>query len=138
GYAGLAGNRAGGDLVPELVEDLRPRADEPDPRRGALPGETRVLGKEAVARVDGIDIHVAGQLHDARDVEVGPDRLARLADDVRLVRLEPVQGEAVLVRVNRDRADAQFVRRAEHPDGDLAAVGHEQFAERVVRQVRHV
>ena len=61
------------------------------------------------------------------DVEVRPDRLAGLADAVRLVGLEAVQGEAVFVRVDGDGADAEFVGRAEDADGDLAAVGDEQL-----------
>ncbi len=60
----------------------------------------------------------------AVDIEIRLDRLARLADLVRLVRLEAVQGEAILVRVDRDGADAQFVGTAEHADGDFAAIGN--------------
>ena len=62
--------------------------------------------------------------------EIRPDRLARLADQVGLVGLEAVQGVAVFVRVDRDRADAQFVGAAEDADGDFAAVGDEQSADR--------
>ena len=43
------------------------------------------------------------------DVEIRPDRLARLADLVGLVGLEAVQGEAIFVRIDRHRADAQLV-----------------------------
>ena len=39
-----------------------------------------------------------------------------------------MQGEAIFVRVDGDGADAQFVGGAEDADGDLAAVGDEQFA----------
>ena len=120
----------GRDLVAELVEDLRPRADERDPGLGTGPGERGVLGQEAVAGVDGIDPDVLGQLDDAGDVEVRADRLAGLADPIGLVGLEAVQGEAVLVGVDRDGADAEFVGRAEDADGDLAAVGDEQLLER--------
>src|SRR5262249_5638074 len=74
---------------------------------------------------------------EAGDVEVGADRLAGLADTVRLVGLEAVQGEAVFVRVDGDGADAEFVRAAEDADGDLAAVSNEQFADRRGGRVRH-
>ena len=57
------------------------------------------------------------------------DRLARLADQVGLVRLEAVQGVAVFVRVDRDRANAQFVGRAEDANGDFAAIGDEQLGD---------
>ena len=87
----------------------------------------RVLREEAVAGMDGVDLVLLGERDDAGDVEVRPDRLARLADLVGLVGLEAVQGEAVFVRVDGDGADAQLVGRAEDADGDLAAVGDEQL-----------
>ena len=78
-----------------------------------------------------------GQGDDAVDVEVGADRLARLADAVGLVGLEAVQGEAVLVGVDGDGADAQLVGRAEDADGDLAAVGDQELANRSSLFIRH-
>ena len=120
---------ARGDLVAELVEQLGPRADEGDPGRVAGPGELGVLGEEAVAGMDRVDLLLLRQRDDAGDVEVAADRLARLADRVRLVGLEAVQGEAVFVRVDRDGADAQLVGRPKHPDGDLAPVGDQQLAD---------
>ena len=128
----------GGDLVAELFEDLRSRADEDDARPRGRRGRSRVLGQEAVAGMDGVDLVLLGQRDDAGDVEIGADRLAGLADAVGLVGLEAVQGEAVFVRVDGDGADAQLVGRAEDADGDLAAVGDEQFLERRERSVRHV
>ena len=65
------------------------------------------------------------------------DRAARRfgrADQVRLVGLEPVQAEPVLVGVNRDRAEPQFGGRPKHPNGDLRPVGNEQFVHGHVRQ----
>ena len=82
--------------------------------------------------MDRVDLVLLGDVDDAVDVEVGADRLARLADLVGLVGLEAVQGEAVFVRVDRDRADAQLVGRAEHADGDLAAIGDQQLANRAM------
>ena len=80
--------------------------------------------------MDRVDADCLREPHDAGDVEVRADRLARLADVVRLVGLEAVQGEAVFVRVDRDGADAELVGRAEDADGDLAAVGDEQLLKR--------
>ena len=65
----------------------------------------------------------------ALDVEVRPDRLARLADAIGLVGLEAVQGVAVFVRIDGDGANAQLVGRTEHADGDFAAVGDQQLAD---------
>ena len=55
-HAGLLGDLPGGDLVAELVEDLRARADEGDARLVAGAGELGVLGQEAVAGVDRVDL----------------------------------------------------------------------------------
>ena len=62
------------------------------------------------------------------NVQVRLQRLARLADQVGLVGLEAVEGVAVFVRVDRDRANAQFVGAAKDADGDFAAIGDEQSA----------
>ena len=80
--------------------------------------------------MDGVDLVLPGQGDDAGDVEVGADRLAGLADAVGLVGLEAVQGEAVFVRVDGDGADAQLVGGAEDADGDFAAIGDQQLADR--------
>ena len=64
---------------------------------------------------------------DAGDVEIGADRLAGLADAIGFIGLEAVQGEAVFMRVDGDRADAEFVGGAEDANGDLAAVGDQQL-----------
>ena len=137
GHAGLPGDSPGDDLVAELLEDLGSRADEDHAGLPAGAGELRVLGKEAVAGMDGVDVVLPGQGDDAVDVEIGADRLARLADAVGLVGLEAVQGEAVLVGVDGDGADAQLVGRAKDADGDLAAVGDQQLANRPNRRLRH-
>ena len=65
---------------------------------------------------------------DAGDVEIRADRALALADQIRLVRLEAVDREPVLLRVDGHGAEAQFGGRAKDADGDFAAVGDEQFA----------
>ena len=105
------------------------RADEDEARFGTGPGEAGIFRKKAVAGVDGVHAVLPRQADDAVDVEVGLDRLAGLAEAVGLVGLEAVQGVAILVRVDGDRADAEFVGRAEHANGDLAAIGDEELAD---------
>ena len=78
--------------------------------------------------MDRVDLVLLGQRDDVVDVQVRLQRLARLADRIRFVRLEAVEGVAILVRVHRDRANAQLVGAAKHADGDLAAIGGEQSA----------
>ena len=49
------------------------------------------------------------------------------SDLVGLIRLQAVLGPAVLMREDGDRLGTHFVRRAKGSDGDLAAVGHQDF-----------
>ena len=59
------------------------------------------------------------------------DRPAPLADDqISLIRLETMDGQPVLLGIDGDRPHPQFRRRAEHADGDLAAIGYQQFFRR--------
>ena len=118
-----------GDLVAGHLEHLGWRADERDAVRGRLLGELGVLGEEAVAGIDRVGARLLRDADDLVDVEVGADRMPLLADLVGLVGLQPVQRVAVLVRVDRDRAGAQFVCGAERPDGDLAAVRDQDLSE---------
>ena len=130
---GEPGELTGRRLVAERFQHFRPGADEGDAGLGARPRELGVLGQEPVPGVDRVDADVLREPDDAGDVEVRPDRLAGLADAVRLVGLEPVQGEPVLVGIDGDGADAEFVGRPTHTDGDLAPVRHEQLADGLER-----
>jgi len=90
--------------------------------------ELGILGEKTVAGVDGVGVGRARYAHDVGDIQVRLDRPFVAADQIRLVRLGAVEGEAVLVRVHRDRAQAKLARRAHHADGDLAAVGDQNTA----------
>ena len=120
-----------------MFEDFGARSDEGDAGGHAGPRELGVLGEEAVTGVDGIDADFLGERDDARDVQVGADRFADLADAVGFVRLEAVQGEAVFVRVDRDGANVQFVGRAEDANRDFASIGDEELAKRTRLGIRH-
>ena len=139
-HLGLFGDFARGRFVAELLERLDFRADERHARRFARAGQFRILGQKAIAGVDRIDVVLAADGDQIFDVEIRADRFARLANLVRLVGLEAVQGVPVLVRIDRDRADAQLMGGAEHADGDFAAVGHHQLANRLhgTRRDRHL
>ena len=129
GNAGSDGMRLGRDLVARHLENGCRRPDERDPVGGGLLGQLGVLRKEAVARVDGVRAGFEGDTDDLVDVEVGADGVPDLADLVRLVGLQPVEGVAVLVREHRDRAGSQLERRAEGADRDLSTIGHQDLAE---------
>ena len=128
-HARPVGEIAGGGLVAERLEQLDPRAHKRDARLRAGRRKLGILREEAVAGVDAVDAMGLGQGHDPFDVEVGADRFAGAAHHVGLVGLEAVQREAVFMSVDRDGANAEFVCRSEHPDGDLAAIGDEQFGD---------
>ena len=127
---------AGGDLVAQPAHRLRRRPDEDDAGRRAGFGELRALRQEAVARMNGVGARQLGDADRLGDRQVAFDRseialqMRAAADLVALVRLEPVQRVLVLLRPDRDRPDAQFVRRAKNADGDLGAVGDEDLGDR--------
>ena len=123
----------GRDLVSELIEHFRPRADERDARLGTGPSESRVLREKAIAGVDCIHSHVPRNPNHATDVEVCANRLACFPDAICFVGLEAMESEAILVGVERDGADAEFVSRPKHADRDLASIGNEQLLEWGVR-----
>ena len=128
-HARLPGRGDRPRLVAGEVQHVGGRPDERDARLGARLREIGVLREEAVAGVDGVGARPAGRLHHLVDGEVRADRVADLADLVRLVGLGAVQGVAVLVREDRHRGDAELVRGAERPDGDLTPVGDQHLAE---------
>ena len=101
--------------------------DERDARRGARRGQVGVLRQEAVSRIDGVGAGLLGDADDLVDRQIRPDRMARLPDLIRLVGLQPVQGVAILVRIDRDRRDAHLVGGPERADRDLPAVGDQDF-----------
>ena len=122
--------RARGRLVAHHVEQLRTRPDKRDSRLGAGAGEIRVLGQKPVAGMNRVHALFLRQRDDAVNVEIRGDRALALADEVGLVRLEAMEAEPILLRVDRHRAKPEFRRRAEDADGDFAAIGDEQFFER--------
>ena len=126
-----AGGRQDGlrlQLVAHLSNRLRGGADEREARLVAALREIRVLGEEAVARMDRIGAHRARRLQDAVDGEI---RLcARRGPDVHgLVGFGDVRRARIGVRVDGDARDPHLAHAAQHALGDLAAVGDQDFFE---------
>ena len=96
-YAGRLGRRDRPRLVAGQRQHVAGRPDEGDAGVRARLGQRRVLAQEAVAGVDRVRPGPHRHRDDRVGVEVGPHRVAALADLVGLVRLEPVLGPAVLV-----------------------------------------
>ena len=126
GNAGAPGDLPRARLVAGEPEHLRRRADEAHAGSLRAARQQRVLGQEAVARVDRVGADRDGQLDDPLRVEVVADRVAGLSDLVALVRLQTVHRVAILRHVDRDAAHAELVGSAERADRDLAAIGDEQ------------
>ncbi len=94
-------------LVAEPAQGVGRRPDENDSRGRATLGEVRVLGQKPIAGVDGVGVRLARDADDVVHVEIGLDGALALAHEVALVRLHPVQGKAVLLRVDRNGADGR-------------------------------
>ena len=115
-------------LVAHLADLVRRRSDERDVGGADLLGELGVLGEEAVARMDGVGPGDFGGGDEARDVEVTV--AARGAADADVVVGEAdVQRLPVRFRIHRHGLDAQLLARADHPQGNLPAVGDQHFLE---------
>ncbi len=129
GHADGDGQVAGGDLVAEAAHGVRRGADDDDALGGAGVGEVRVFGEEAVAGVDGVSAGLFGDADDFLNGEISLDGAHAAADQIRLVRLEPVQGEFVMLRVDGDGLNAKLGRRAHDADGDFRPVGDQKAFE---------
>jgi hypothetical protein len=77
--------------------------------------------------MDEIDALLLRERHDAGDVQIRANRPLALADEVGFIRLEAMDGEAILLGVNGDGTKAELGGGAKDANGDLAAVGDEQF-----------
>ena len=128
-HGGRLGQRARFHLVAEGAHHIGRGADEGDAGLGAGFGEIGILGQETIARVNRVALRMPGDADDGGYVEIGLDRTLVLPQKVAFVCLESVQRVAVLARIDRHRGDAQLSRGAEHADGDLAAVGHQQLVD---------
>jgi hypothetical protein len=119
---------AGAGLGPHGLDGVWRRADPDDPRLAERPGEARVLGQEAVARVHGLGARLARHLEDAGHAEVALARRPR-AEQVGLVGVLHEERVAVDLAVDGDRGDAHLAQGPHHADGDLAPVGHQHLGE---------
>ena len=117
------------ELVAAGAERLRGRADEDEPGGLDRLGEGRALGQEAVTGMDRAGARLPGGADVLLGLEVPGDldRLVRAS-----ARAASRRRRARRRRPCRSRAAAG----AEDPDGDLAAVGHEQLLDHGLAPVR--
>ena len=127
-----AGRPGGGDragLVARQLQHVGTRPDERDSRRGTGRRQIRILGEEPVSRIDRVGTGVLGDPDDLVDRQVRADGMARFADLIGLIGLEPVLRVAIFVWIHRDGRDAHLVGSSEGADRDLPAVGHQDFGD---------
>jgi hypothetical protein len=124
-HLALLGMATGARLVAEQFQLLGRRADEGDPGLGARLGEARVLGKKAIARMQRIAAGLSGRRDHAGDVEIGRRAFALEGDH--LVDPPDMQRRGVVLGMNADRDDAELGGGLGDADGDLAAIGDQEF-----------
>ena len=124
----LAGQLARRHLVAHQFDDLRARADKDDARPGAGPGKVGVLRQKAVTRMNHIHLLLPGQRQQTGNIQVRAHRALALSDQIRFVRLETMDAQAVFLGVNGHGAQPQLRRGAEDTNGDFIAIGDEQFS----------
>ena len=145
---GRGGDRAGGagnqrradrlgdaprfDLVAERLNHVGIGAD-PD-QAGFLhgAGEFGALRQEAVTRMHRVGARAQGDGDELGRVEIGLRR-AFAAERIRLVGEPDEERVAVAVGIGDDRDDPLVTAGADDPNGDLAAIGDEQAADRTQR-----
>ncbi len=124
-HAGGGHQVAGGDLVAHRGDCRRARTDPDQPGLHHVAGEIRVLREEAITGMHGGRTGGLGRGQHGRRVPVGLGRVGR-PDQHRLVGLQHEREPGVRLRIHGDGAQAHPLRGADHPSGDLSAIGHQQ------------
>ena len=127
-HAGLLHRPPRARLVAEQPDHVRRRPDELDVAGLADLGEVGALREEAVAGMDRVGAGDLRGADDRRDAQVAVGAARRADADV-LVGEPHVQRVLVGLGVDRDGLDAELAAGADDPQGDLAAVGDEDFLE---------
>ena len=126
------GGALGLDLVAHDADMVAGRADEGDVVGGEDVGELGVLRQEAVARMHGVGAGDLAGGDDLVDVEIAVARRRR-ADADAFVGEPHMHGVGVGGRMHDHGLDAELLAGAQHPKGDLAAIGDEDFLEHRAR-----
>ena len=125
----LAGMGASARLVTEQVELLRRGTDEDETRLGAGRREGSVLRQEPVARMHRVAARLPGSRNDTGDVEIG--RCATPLERPDFVDPPHVQRGRVVLRMDTYGRNAEFGGGLGDANGDLAAIGDQEFLEHV-------
>ena len=126
--AGLLHDLAGSGLGAHRLDRRRGGTDEHQARLVERPGEVRVLGEEAIARVDRLRPRLLRDLDDPLDIQVALGRRRR-PQQVRLIGEANGRSLAVGLRVDADGPDAHLAQRAHDANRDLAAIRDQDLLE---------
>jgi hypothetical protein len=74
-----------------------------------------------------INLMFFGERDDSGNIKICADRPFAFADEIRFVRFEAMNAEAIFLRVNRNSAQPEFGRSPEDANGDFTTIGDEQF-----------
>ncbi len=107
-------------------------ADKSDVRRFADFGEVRVLGKETVAGMNGVNVRDFGGTDHLRNIQVAVAG-ARRADADGFIGEAHVERIAVGFGIDRDGLDAQFPARGHDAQGNFTAIGDQNFSKHEIR-----
>ena len=97
---------AGVELVAEHNQMLQTRADEGDALLSAAAGQVAVLGQEAVAGVDGVDIMLTCNAQDVFDIKISVGRGFAFADEISFISFVTMQGKGVFLGIYSNGANA--------------------------------
>ena len=128
GHAGVFHHALGRVLEAHRADRTGRWADEDDAGGVACIDKRRALGQEPVSRMHRIRAGCGRRREHPFDIQIALRR-GRRAEPPRLAGHGHVQRVPVRIRVDRDGADAEPVRGAHHPAGDLASVGDEKLPE---------
>ena len=134
GHAAADGHFLGRQLVAHLGQHMGGRAHEDDAVFLAGAGKFGVFRQKAVAGVDGVHMAALGQVDDGGNIQIGAQGAQLFTHLVGFVGLGAEQAVGILFGIHRHSAQIQVRAGAEHTDGDLAAVGHQNFLDRMLAQ----
>jgi hypothetical protein len=117
----------GGDLVAEVADGLRGRADPGETGVEHGLGELGVLGEEAVTGVHRVGAAAGGDVEQLVDAQIAVGRGVATQRE-RLVGQPGGQAVAVAVGIDGDAGETRVLTGPDYPDGDLAPVGDQYLA----------
>ena len=115
-------------LLPRVRIVSGARTDEDDAGGRAGLRKLGIFRQEPIPRMDRIHTRFPRDSQDVINEEVCFDRPLIAADEIGFVRFGPMQREAIFLRIDRDRTQAELRGGSHDPDGDLATVGDQNTA----------